>query len=117
MGVDFIHQNKRHFRRAFDGGRAALADPGLFPSEHEEDEQLVLFDVHDGTTLAEGDMLVVQIDGEHLVASRGDGVVATAGEPPASIMAAMRNTSGYALVRVARVSTLSGTADLAFRLQ
>lgn len=117
MGVDFIHEKKQRFRKMFDGGRAVLADPGLIETEEEWDEQHVLFDVHDGITLNEGDTLVVQIDGDHLVASRGDAVVATAVEPPASVMTAMRRTAGYALARVARFSAMSRTADLAFRLQ
>lgn len=117
MGVDFIHEKKQRFRKMFDGGRAALADPGLIQTEEEWAEQLVLFDVNDGITLTEGETLVVQIDGAHLVASRGNGVVATAGEPPAAVMTAMRKTAGYVLARVARFSAISRTADLAFRLQ
>lgn len=117
MGVDFIHEKKQRFRKMFDGASAALADPGLLQSDEEWEEQLVLFEVHDGIVLTDDEMLVVQIDGDHLVASRGNRVVATAGEPPASVMAAMRKTAGYVVARVARFSAVSRTADLAFRLQ
>jgi hypothetical protein len=51
------------------------------------------------------------------VALRGHDAVATATNPPASVMIAIRRASGYVLALVARFSAVSRTADLAFRLQ
>ena len=48
---------------------------------------------------------------------RGHDVVATAGNPPETVVAAIRRAKGYVLARVARFSAVSRTADLAFRLQ
>ena len=87
------------------------------PSEEEWEEQQVLFDVHDGCTLAEGEELLVQIGGSSLVALRGHDAVATAGHPPENVLLAVRRARGYVLARVARFSAVSRTADLAFRLQ
>lgn len=87
------------------------------PSEEEWEEQQVLFDVHDGCTLAEGEELLVQISGSSLVALRGHDAVATAGHPPENVLSAVRRARGYVLSRVARFSAVSRTADLAFRLQ
>lgn len=117
MGVDYIEQKKRGFRKMYDGGRAALAEPDLMPSDEEWEEQHVLFDVHDGCTLAEGEGLVVQISGATLLALRGNDIVASAGNPPEAVMTAIRRASGYTVARVARFSGVSRTADLAFRLQ
>jgi hypothetical protein len=117
MGLDFITVKGKAFRKAWNGGAAALANPDLFSPCETWDEQLVLFDVHDGYTLAEGEELVVQIAGASLVALRGQEAVATAGNPPPSIMTAISRARGYVLARVARYSAVSRTADLAFRVQ
>ena len=117
MGLDFMEQKKGAFRKMYDGGKAALEAPDLLPADQEWEEQHVLFDVHDGTTLAEGEQLVVQASGTSLVALRGHDVVATAGSPPESVVTAIRRAKGYVLARVARFSGVSRTADLAFRLQ
>ncbi len=117
MGIDFIEQKKRGFRKMYDGGRAALAEPDLMPSDQEWEEQHVLFEVHAGFTLAEGERVAVQIAGATLVALQGNDVAATAANPPDSVLTAMRRASGYAVARVARFSSVSRTADLAFRLQ
>lgn len=117
MGVDFIEQKKQGFRKMFDGGKSALVEPDLLPSDQEWEEQHVLFEVHDGCTLAEGEQLVVQISGSTLIAMRGNDIVATAGSPPESVVTAMRRAHGYVVARVTRFSAVSRTADLAFRLQ
>ena len=117
MGLDFITQKARGFRKLWDEGRAALATPDLLPSEEEWEDQHVLFDVHDWCALIEGEELVVQVTGSSLIALRGQDAVATAGTPPESVMTAIRQTRGYVLTRVARFSAVSRTADLAFRLR
>jgi hypothetical protein len=116
MGLDFITQKAKGFKKLWDGGRAALAEPDLHGSEAEWQEQHVLFDVHDGYAVTVDEELVVQVDGGHLVALRGHEVVATALNPPETIVAAMRAAHNYVLARVTRFSTVSRTADLAFRL-
>lgn len=104
MGLDFISQKAKSFRKRWDGGRAALATPDLLSPEEKWEEQHVLFDVHDGVTLAEGEHLVVQISGPTLVALRGQDVVASAGNPPETVVAAIRRAKGYVLGRVSRFS-------------
>jgi hypothetical protein len=98
-------------------GREALTAPDLLSPEEQWEEQLVLFDVHQGCTLSEGEELLVQISGAGLVALRGHDVVATAMKPPEAVTIAIRRAKGYVLARVARFSRISRTADLAFRLQ
>ena len=117
MGLDFITSKAKGFRKFWDGGRAALATLDLLSPEEQWEEQHVLFEVQDGVTLSEGEHLVVQISGTTLVALRGQDVVATAGNPPESVMTAIRRAKGYVMARVARFSAVSRTADLAFRLQ
>lgn len=116
MGLDFIHQKKRAFRKMFDGGREALASPDLLPSEEDWEDQQVLFEVPRDCSLVDGDDLVVQISGSRLVALRGQDVVATAENPPESVVTAIKQAQGYVLASVVRFSSLSSTADLAFRL-
>jgi hypothetical protein len=116
MGLDFITRKAKGFTKMYDGGREALASPDLLSPEEQWEEQLVLFDVHQGCTLAEGEELLVQVSGETLVALRGHDAVATAANPPEAVMIAVRRAKGYVLARVARFSAVSRTADLAFRL-
>ena len=116
MGLDFITKKAKGFTKMYDGGRDALAAPDLMSPDEQWDEQLVLFDVHQGCTLNEGEELLVQISGATLVALRTHDAVATAVNPPGSVMIAIRNANGYVLARVARFSAISRTADLAFRL-
>jgi hypothetical protein len=101
----------------YDGARDALAMPDLMSPDEQWEEQLVLFDVHQGCTLAEGEELLVQVSGATLVALRGHDAVATAANPPEAVVIAVRRAKGYVLARVARFSAVSRTADLAFRLQ
>lgn len=117
MGLDFITHKAKGFKKLWDGGREALATPDLLSPEEQWEEQLVLFDVHQGSTLAEREELLVQISGSTLVALRGHDAVGTAVNPPESVMIAIRHARGYVLARVARFSAVSRTADLAFRLQ
>jgi hypothetical protein len=117
VGLDFITAKAKGFRKLWDGGRTALSTPDLLSPEEQWEEQHVLFDVQDGVTLTEGEQLVVQIGGATLAALRGHDVVATAGDPPESVMTAIRRAKGYVMARVARFSAVSRTADLAFRLR
>jgi hypothetical protein len=117
MGLDFITRKAKGFTKMWDGGREVLAAPDLLSPEEKWEEQLVLFEVHQGCVLVEGEELLVQISGSTLVALRGHDAVATATNPPASVMIAIRRASGYVLALVARFSAVSRTADLAFRLQ
>ena len=116
MGLDFITEKAKRFKKLWDGGREALAAPELLSPEEQWGEQLVLFDVHDGSTLTENEELLVQAGGTSLVALRGHDIVATAVNPTESIMMAIRHAKGYVLTRVARFSPVSRTADLAIRL-
>ena len=116
MGLDFITAKAKGFRKLWDGGRTALGTPDLLSPDEQWAEQHVLFDVQGGVTLTEGEQLVVQVSGATLVALRGHDVVATAGNPPESVMTAIRRAKGYIAARVARFSAVSRTADLAFRL-
>lgn len=116
MGLDFITVKAKAFKKAWNGGAAALAAPDLFSPDEQWDEQHVLFDVHQGYTLAEGDELVVQIAGTTLVAFHGREAVATAGSPPENVMAMVSRGPGYVLARVVRFSLISRTADIAFRV-
>ena len=116
MGLDFIRQKAKGFKKQWDGGREALGAPDLLSPEEQWEEQLVLFDVDDDFTLTEGEELVVQSGGTSLVALRGQDIVATAVNPTDSVTMAIRRANGYALGRVARFSPVSSTADLALRV-
>ena len=116
MGLDFITQKAKSFKKLWDGGRDALAEPDLFSPEEHWEEQRFLFDVHDGCTLTSGDELLVQPDTTGLVALRRHDIVATAVNPTDSVLTAVRRAKGYVIARVTRFSPLSRTADLTIRV-
>lgn len=104
MGLDFITEKAKRFKKLWDGGREVLGAPDLLSPEEQWEEQLVLFDVQDGSTLAAEEELLVQIGGTSLVALRGHDVVATAANPTERVTTAIRHAKGYVLARVARFS-------------
>jgi hypothetical protein len=116
VGIDFISAKRRFVKKVFNGGRAALETADLLVVEEVAEDLSVVFEIHEGVTLVEGEQLVVQVAAGTLVALR-DGVVATALNPPESVMTAMRRAHGVALGRVVRVSAMSRTANIAFRLE
>jgi hypothetical protein len=117
VGLDFITQKTKAFKKLWNGGRQALAGPDLMPIDEEWEEQHVLFEVRGGCVLAEGEELLVQIGGDSLIALKGYDTVATALNPPAALMIAIAKAGGYVLARIARYSDISHTADLAFRIR
>ncbi len=101
MGLDFIRGKAKGFTKMYDGGREMLASPDLLSPAEQWEEQLVLFDVHQGCTPTEGEELLVQISGATLVALRGHDAVATAANPPEAVMIAVRRAMSS---RVSRAS-------------
>jgi hypothetical protein len=116
VGVDFISEKRRFVKKMFNGGRAALETADLLIVEEVSDDLSVLFELHEGATVVEGEELVVQAAAGTLVALR-EGIVATALHPPPSILTAMERAHGVVLGRVVRVSTMSRTVNIAFRLE
>jgi len=117
VGLDFIRVKGKAFVKQWDAGRDELTAPDLLEAEAEWQEQHVLFEIHHGFAVAVGEELVVQVDGDNLVALRAHDMVATATAPPANVLAAIREAHGYVLALVARYSPVSRTADLVFRLR
>lgn len=113
MGIDFIAAKRRFFKKAHDGGRAVLEMADLFVVEQTTEDQSVVFEVHEPFVLLEGEEIAVHISGDTLVALR-ESIIATATNPPATVLAALRRAHGVALGRVVGVSPLSRTANIAF---
>jgi len=116
VGIDFISAKRRFVKKMFDGGRAALETADLLIVEEVSDDLSVVFELHEGVTVVVGEELVVQAAAGTLVALR-EGVVATALNPPRPILSAMERAHGVALGRVVRVSAMSRTVNIAFRLK
>jgi hypothetical protein len=116
VGLEFIFNKKTAFRKMWNRGVEVMTASDLLPSQQVWEEQHVLFDVRDGCVIHEGDELLVQAVGDTLVAEDRTGIVAVALKPPAAVVAAIRRAHSFTLARVARVSEISRTADLVFRL-
>jgi hypothetical protein len=117
MGLEFITAKARHFRKMYDGGRARLDTADLLISDEAWEDQLVLFDVLNGHAVIEGEELLIQASGPSLIASRDHDAVATATNPPPTVVNAILKAHGYVVARVVRYAPISNTADLAFRFQ
>jgi hypothetical protein len=116
VGLDFIAAKRRFVRKMFNGGRADLETADLLIVEEIFEDLSVVFEIHPGVTIQQGEELVVQVSKRTLVAMR-DGIVATALNPPSSLLVAMQRAHNVAVGRVVRVSPVSRTANLAFRME
>lgn len=103
MGVDFIRQRAKTFRKSWDLHRLALAERNLFTQEPEQVVRTIV-----ARLIAPGDLevgervLVREMDGT-LEVLTGTTVRAVAISPPASLSEALRDVGGYTDAKVATV--------------
>lgn len=116
MGIEFI-AGKRHFvKKSFDGGVAALATADLLMADEVPEDQSVMFDLREGAVVTEGEELTVQVSGETLVALR-ENIIATATNPPASLVKALRAAYGFTVGHVVSISKYAPVIHIAFRVE
>ena len=112
MGVDFIRERTKTFTKGWDHRRVELATPDLFKRQPEYAARTAAAAVAPNVTLAEGEAVTVQLDGEHLIAMRGLSEVARFIRPPQEILQAIKGSCGLARGVVEQFNPISGTVEI-----
>lgn len=94
MGLDFIRQRAKAFKRGWDQHRVSLATPTLFSVDPECAPRTAVAKLH--APLDPGSSMLVHADPRGLTGYQGHTPVAVFVDPPADVVAAVRRSGGYA---------------------
>jgi hypothetical protein len=111
VGLDFISRCTPTFQRLWDTSRVALSEPDLF-RRHPEIQRTFLLVAEAGWHFQQGEDLNLREDNGTITAWRGLTHVGTVRRPPAPLGHAVAEEGGVLCVRVGRVHTHSGNADV-----
>lgn len=98
MGLDFIRQRAKAFKRSWDYHRVSLATPTLFSVDPECAPRTAVAKLN--SSLKPGASMLVHAEHHGLTGYQGHTPVAVFVDPPADIVAAVRRSGGYAEGRV-----------------
>jgi hypothetical protein len=115
MGVDFISNKTKSFKKGWDRAAAALATPDLFRQQPSGEARQVQGDLVPGATVTPGETLTVRLTEAGMVAYRRDAVVAEFAAPPAEVVQALREGCGVASAKVEQVGLLGGTLRVSLK--
>lgn len=115
MGVDFISNKVRTFRKGWDREAAALATPDLFRPQPSGQARQIQGDLATGATVSVGEALTVRLTGTEIVAYRLDAIVVEFTAPPAEIIEALRQGCDVASAIVETFDALGGTVRISLK--
>lgn len=98
MGLDFIRQRAKVFKRGWDYHRLSLATPTLFSVDPECAPRSAVAKLD--SSLEPGASMLVRADQHGLTGYQGHARVAVFVDPPADVVAAVQRSGGYAEGRV-----------------
>lgn len=112
MGVDFIERATPTFKKSWDRARVALATADLFTRLPEYTARVAEADIIGNAELEIGDQLIVEVQGNRLVARRGNSDVALFTNPPPALFEAVTASFGIAKGIVERVHSIAGVVEI-----
>jgi hypothetical protein len=112
MGLDFLRNKARSFRKSWSGGVARLAEPSLFTRYPECHSRSVIASLAQDAAVEVGAPLALHVDGKLLAVVRETTRVGTVSEPPADLLSAITKAGGGASGRISQVNPISGTANV-----
>ena len=115
MGLDFIRQAAGTFKKAWNQGVRNLAAPDLFTVNPTCTTRSVLAELVGDSTATSKERLVLQKEGDKLVAFRETRTVAVVAEPQADLLNAVQKCGGVAIVEVEEVHHVSRMVNLAIK--
>ena len=116
MGVDFIHQAGKSFRRQWDRGLQSLCTPDLFSRMPQLKERRFAAVPTNGVRLENGRVYDGVLDGSDVVVLQTNQPIARVQRLPLSVQNRIRNEGcGVVLIEVQGVQPISGTADVTIR--
>lgn len=116
MGVDFIQQAGKSFRRQWDRGLASLRTPDLFGRIPELRDRRFVAVPTNGVRLEPGKLYDGVLSGGDVVVLQRNQPIANVPQVPLSVQNRIRNEGcGVVLVHVQTVQPISGAADVTIR--
>lgn len=115
MGVDFISNKARSYKKGWDRAAVTLACPDLFRQQPTAESRQVQGDLLPGASATVGETLTVRLTETGMFAYRCDAVIAQFTSPPGETMQAMREACGVAIARVEQIGLLGGTIRVSLK--
>lgn len=112
MGADFIEKATPAFKKSWDRARVALATADLFTREPNCAARTAAAEIIGNARLQVGDHVTVELQGDELIALRGNAEVARISKPSAELLKAVEHSCRVAKGTVEQVHNLAGVAEI-----
>jgi hypothetical protein len=112
MGADFLERATPSFKKYWDRAKVRLGTADLFTRAPSGTIRTAAADIVGNATLAIGEHLTVEPEGQELVARRGNTEVARVERPSNELMQAIKDSCGIAKGIVEQVHALAGVAEI-----
>lgn len=112
MGADFLERAAPTFRKSWDRARITLGTADLFTRNPECKARTAIADVLGDVRLDVGERVIVDLQGDTLMARRGNRGVARFANPAGDLLRAVRESCGIADGRIERIHRLSGVVEI-----
>jgi hypothetical protein len=113
VGADFIERANLSFKKSWDRARIELATSHLFTTTPSCAARAAAAEINGDAQFQVGEHVVVRLEGETLVAYRGNIKVARFTNPPTDIQEAVEGSSRIAKGTVVQVHKLAGIVEIA----
>lgn len=112
MGADFIEKTAPTFKKSWDRERTELATADLFTRTPSCQNRTAVADIIGKVKLSPGDWLIVEVQGELLIARRRNTEVARIKNPLPDLVKAVKDSCGIAKGKVEQVYKMAGVVDI-----
>lgn len=115
MGVDYISSKAKTYQKGWDREAATLASPDIFREPTTGEPRRIQGDLCAGLTVAVGELLIVRLTDNGVLACREAAVVAVFTSPPQEIVLALQQAGTIAEAEVEWVGVLGGTIRVSLK--
>lgn len=112
MGLDFIRNAAKSFRKGLDQSRIDLCTPNLFTQLPECEPRGYTVKIRSNRRLRPGEDLCVRFHNGKIVAQRGMDIIAEFNAPPSELVAALKESYGEACGNVREVYEIADMAEI-----
>lgn len=112
MGAEFLKRTRNSNVKCIDRGRVELAERDLFTQTPTSQSRSVVAKLEKGSKLDSGACVIIETNGDGLMATIGHSVVAKARNPPADVVASVGKGGGIAKGVVGKLNRISNTVEI-----
>lgn len=112
MGAELVEKATPSFKKSWDKARTTLATADLFTRSPDPACRTAIADILGSARLERGDRLTIEVQGEMLIARRGNSDVARFNNPASEIVQAVKDSCGVAKGTVEQVHALASVAEI-----